>query len=267
MKIIEVDDQLYQYIASKTENIGEQASDILRRLLGFEPLENNQQPEPKTDEVIEVVIPADQQQAKQTQAEPESEPEAQEEVKTTTLKKQEAINEKINADAQDSQPTEEVESELSEVEDEKPVEKTALKPSERTAKAKPAKAKVKKPRIVKGLSQEQLDAQVNGLELPDLAEQTNVVKRFLYILTCLHDTHQSEFNKILEVQGRDRLYFATSEADLRGSGSSTNPKQIGGTGYWVLTNSNTDRKRWMLAEVAKLLGYSATDVENLKLKL
>jgi len=38
MKIIEVDDQLYQYIASKTENIGEQASDILRRLLGFEPL-------------------------------------------------------------------------------------------------------------------------------------------------------------------------------------------------------------------------------------
>lgn len=265
MKIIEVDDQLYQYIASKTENIGEQASDILRRLLGFEPLENNQQPAPKTDEVIEVVIPADQQQAQQADAAPEVE--SQEEVKTTTLKKQEAINEKINADVQSSPVAEEVESEACEVKAEEVADKPVVKPSERTAKAKPVKSKVRKPRIVKGLSQEQLDAQVNGLALPALAEQTNVVKRFLYILSCLHDTHQDEFNKILEVQGRDRLYFATSEADLRGSGSSTNPKQIGSTGYWVLTNSNTDRKRWMLAEVAKLLGYSAADVENLKLKL
>ncbi|NBI41436.1 replication initiation negative regulator SeqA [[Haemophilus] felis] len=35
MKIIEVDEELYQYIASKTESIGESASDILRRLLNF----------------------------------------------------------------------------------------------------------------------------------------------------------------------------------------------------------------------------------------
>lgn len=33
MKRIEIDDELYQYIASRTQSIGETASDILRRLL------------------------------------------------------------------------------------------------------------------------------------------------------------------------------------------------------------------------------------------
>ena len=35
MKTIEVDDELYQYIASHTRHIGESASDILRRMLKF----------------------------------------------------------------------------------------------------------------------------------------------------------------------------------------------------------------------------------------
>ena len=36
MKYIEVDEELYRLIASKTERIGESASEILRRLLGLE---------------------------------------------------------------------------------------------------------------------------------------------------------------------------------------------------------------------------------------
>ncbi|NMH63919.1 replication initiation negative regulator SeqA [Shewanella salipaludis] len=35
MKYIEVDEELYRYIAGKTERIGESASDIIRRLLGL----------------------------------------------------------------------------------------------------------------------------------------------------------------------------------------------------------------------------------------
>ena len=38
MKIIEVDEELYQYIASQTQSIGESASDILRRLLNLPAL-------------------------------------------------------------------------------------------------------------------------------------------------------------------------------------------------------------------------------------
>lgn len=35
MKTIEVDEELYRYIASHTQHIGESASDILRRMLKF----------------------------------------------------------------------------------------------------------------------------------------------------------------------------------------------------------------------------------------
>ena len=38
MKFIEVEDDLYRYIASQTESIGEGASAILRRLLGLAPV-------------------------------------------------------------------------------------------------------------------------------------------------------------------------------------------------------------------------------------
>ncbi len=37
MKTIEVDDELYSYIASHTKHIGESASEILRRMLKFLP--------------------------------------------------------------------------------------------------------------------------------------------------------------------------------------------------------------------------------------
>lgn len=35
MKTIEVDEELYRYLASHTQHIGESASDILRRMLNF----------------------------------------------------------------------------------------------------------------------------------------------------------------------------------------------------------------------------------------
>ncbi len=38
MKTIEVDEDLYRFIASRTQHIGESASDILRRLLALTPV-------------------------------------------------------------------------------------------------------------------------------------------------------------------------------------------------------------------------------------
>ncbi len=43
MKTIEVDEQIYRYIASRTLHIGESASDILRRLLAL-PLDTSMEP-------------------------------------------------------------------------------------------------------------------------------------------------------------------------------------------------------------------------------
>ncbi|QYJ80435.1 replication initiation negative regulator SeqA [Shewanella acanthi] len=64
MKYIEVDEELYRHIASKTERIGESASDILRRLLGLsvdavEPLAPIDISEPSLESApVEVVATA-----------------------------------------------------------------------------------------------------------------------------------------------------------------------------------------------------------------
>ncbi|MCW8332748.1 replication initiation negative regulator SeqA [Vibrio sp. SCSIO 43135] len=50
MKTIEVDEDLYRYIAGQTEHIGESASDILRRLLNVDgKVSANAQPKPMSE--------------------------------------------------------------------------------------------------------------------------------------------------------------------------------------------------------------------------
>ncbi|MDX1537936.1 replication initiation negative regulator SeqA [Arsukibacterium sp.] len=98
----------------------------------------------------------------------------------------------------------------------------------------------------------------------DLQAESSVVGRFLYLLSVLARVHKKQFGKVLEIKGRNRLYFATSAEALSEAGSSTNPKQIPNTGYWVITNSNTTRKKMMLTETAIKLGYSEQDAERIR---
>ena len=56
MKTIEIDDELYHYIASQTQQIGESASDILRRLLMTEQNNTVAQEFKVSEKVSEAVI-------------------------------------------------------------------------------------------------------------------------------------------------------------------------------------------------------------------
>ncbi|MCC5856317.1 MAG: replication initiation negative regulator SeqA [Idiomarina sp.] len=98
----------------------------------------------------------------------------------------------------------------------------------------------------------------------DLAGQKGKVGCFLYILSMLYRCHPEQFVKVLTIRGRDRLYFATSERELLSSGNSTNPKEIPESGFWVITNSNTTKKKSMLTRVALELGYSQQDAEQIR---
>ena len=98
----------------------------------------------------------------------------------------------------------------------------------------------------------------------ELAMQRGAVGRFLLILAALYRAHPQRFNVVTQISGRDRLYFALSEAELSASGSSTKPKQIPESPYWVLTNSNTTRKKMMLTKAASSLGYNNYDVEKIR---
>ncbi|WP_127022983.1 replication initiation negative regulator SeqA [Rheinheimera mangrovi] len=193
MKTIEIDDDLYQFIASQTQQIGESASDILRRLLIVSLTEAQAPVVPVAQKTTEVQV--------KEETKPEVKPAAQ------------AVVEKAVASA-----------------------------------------------VPVGKSSSVFDF----ISPQDLSAEQSVVGRFLFILSALSRAHRGDFAQVLEIKGRNRLYFGQSEASLLEAGSSTNPKPIPNTDFWVITNSNTTRKKMMLTEVATKLGYDAAEVERIR---
>jgi negative modulator of initiation of replication len=193
MKTIEIDDDLYQFIASQTQQIGESASDILRRLLIVSLTEAQAPVVPVAKKPTEVQV--------KEETKPEVKPAAQ------------AVVEKAAASA-----------------------------------------------VPVGKSSSVFDF----ISPQDLSAEQSVVGRFLFILSALSRAHRGDFAQVLEIKGRNRLYFGQSEASLLEAGSSTNPKPIPNTDFWVITNSNTTRKKMMLTEVAGKFGYSPVDVERIR---
>jgi len=104
----------------------------------------------------------------------------------------------------------------------------------------------------------------NFINKEELAMQRGAVGRFLLILAALYRANLDSFNVVIEICGRDRLYFAKSEAALSASGSSIKPKQIPDSPFWVMTNSNTTRKKMMLTKAAMSLGYDDAEVEKIR---
>lgn len=181
MKRIEIDDDIYTYIAANTEHIGESASDILRRLL------------------------------------------------------------QLNSGA---------------------AQAAALAPE---ASNQPAQSQPKSQQTGAIANEDKHQRTVfDVMTSADFAGEKSVVGRFLHILSMLYRCHGDAFQLVLDIKGRDRIYFATSEQALLESGNSTNPKQIPQSPYWVITNSNTTKKKSMLTQVAAGLGYSATDAEKIR---
>ena len=94
--------------------------------------------------------------------------------------------------------------------------------------------------------------------------QRGAVGRFLLILGALYRVHPNNFSVVSDIRGRDRLYFSSNLNELTESGSSTKPFQIPDSPYWVVTNSNTTRKKMILTKVAIALGYSESESEDIR---
>lgn len=95
----------------------------------------------------------------------------------------------------------------------------------------------------------------------ELAAQKGAVGRFLFILEAIYRTAPEQFSQVLQIQGRDRLYFATSRESLLKASKSANPKEIGQSGFWVTTNNNTAKKRNILTEVLQQYGTVEAHIE------
>lgn len=160
MKTIELDDDLYFYIASQTRHIGESASDILRRLL--------EQPSHIAVPVVEPVA---------------------------------APQPRVVADAVGLQ---------------------AL------------------------------------LDSGELQREEKSINRFMLVLSSLYRDNPESFTQATEIKGRKRVYFSRDPEALRASGSTTKPKQVPDTPFWVITNTNTSRKQNMVAQLMASMGYDET---------
>ncbi|QPG04640.1 replication initiation negative regulator SeqA [Salinimonas marina] len=179
MKSIEIDDDLYAFIAGETKHIGESASDILRRLLMTPATAQNMS-------------------AKTAEGTPSS-----------------------------------------------PAKATVSQAAKKAAEATPART-----------AKTRQSDDILKRATPDvLKDYTKRVDLFLFMLAQLHELHPQEFAEVEKIKGKNRVYFATSKEALLKTGSSTNPKQIPGSAFWVVTNNNTAKKVAMLEQVLQLLGY------------
>ncbi len=209
MKTIQIDDDLYQFIAANTLQIGESASDILRRLLW------------------------------------ENAPS-----KTTTVslnKTPKTVNTdqaSTNAKSSNAQAAE-----VLGTDSDGTTESLAVNEVNTTAKTE---AVCKDTTVFNLLNKE------------EVTTQKGAVGRFLFILGKLHRAHNKNFADVIEIKGRERNYFGLSAEELEASGSSIKPKQIPNSEFWVTTNNNTPRKKFIIFEVAKQLGYTDVDAEKLR---
>lgn len=89
----------------------------------------------------------------------------------------------------------------------------------------------------------------------------NSTDKYLLVLSEAYKQKKPDFEKILPLRGRDRRYFAGSEAEIERSGVSTAPKRIPESPYWALTNLTTSNKQSVLRQALRLLNYSAAAVD------
>lgn len=176
MKTIEVDEELYRYIASQTLHIGESASEILRRMLNFTPA---------------MVVP-------------------------------EGVADSANIAVVSAK-----------------TERSTLSSAERSGK-------------------------ISELLLSDrYNEQKNAVDRFLLILSVLYQINKNDFSDATEsLHGRTRIYFSNNQETLLKNGRHTKPKAVPETPYWVITNTNSERKRSMIEYIMTAMQFPAELIEQ-----
>ncbi len=98
------------------------------------------------------------------------------------------------------------------------------------------------------------------LASPRFRLKRNATERFLALLSFAHQQSPSVFDRVLQISGRRRMYFARSQSDIKGSGKSTHPRQIPDTDFWAMTNSDNPQKADILRKALRVLGFADADI-------
>ena len=160
MKTIEIDEELYQFIAGQTKHIGEDASSILRRLLNF-----NQPQMTKADPIL----------AKENHYP--------------------IFNDLLTSDT--------------------------------------------------------------------FSNEKSIISRFLLLLGALYNYNPALFSiAATSLHGSKRQYLAKDKHSLETSGKNTKPREIIGTPYWVISNTNTARKLYIIESIMSDMGISESMINQ-----
>lgn len=235
MKSIDIDDDLYAFIASQTKHIGESASEILRRLLLPEDGEVGDTSSPRASVADTVSETAGTGSVTQKT---ESAPSKPEPAATAPTKKSAPPAKNTRASARRTK------------------KQTPAQPANSSSTASsPAPD-------AEAATHDKNDI-VNMVSEDALSTFTKRVDQFLFILSAAHKLNAENFKHVESIIGKNRTYFATSKEALLENGSSTNPKAIPDSEYWVVTNNNTAKKVNMLEQVLRKLGYAPDVVETI----
>ena len=251
MKSIEIDDDLYAFIASQTKHIGESASQILRRLLlpedgavsqGIAPIASSstsaKTSESKSADVTEVVS----QPATEVNTEAASKTAAKVPVSRTATK---GTSASVKTATKKTQARAPAKSTANATNNAKTTKKASV-----DADTPPASEAHTKRDILDAVSKDALST------------FTKRVDQFLFVLSAAHKLNAENFASVESIKGKNRTYFAKSKAALLENGSSTNPKAIPDSPFWVVTNNNTAKKTNMLEQVLRNLGYQPDVIET-----
>jgi negative modulator of initiation of replication len=135
----------------------------------------------------------------------------------------------------------------------KPAEAKAIKETNTTSQTQSASADA--------LSHDKNDI-LDLVSTSALSTFTKRVDQFLFVLSAAHKLNADNFERVESIKGKNRTYFATSKEALLENGSSTNPKAIPDSAYWVVTNNNTAKKVSMLEQVLRQLGYTSEIISS-----
>ena len=113
-----------------------------------------------------------------------------------------------------------------------------------------------KPSEVKAVEEFLVDPRFRG--------QRVVTKKYLRLLGLLAELHADEFDRVLDIRGRQRLYFGRSQQEIARSGKSLHPRKIPGTEIWAMTNADTAHKQDIMAEALKVLGYPTDTIQQVR---
>ena len=83
-----------------------------------------------------------------------------------------------------------------------------------------------------------------------------VVDRFLTILGWISTQDSEKFEQVKNIRGPQRIYFSRNKKDIEESGCGTAPKQIPGSDWFVLTNSDTQTKKQLLIDVLEFFSFT-----------